>query len=223
MCGRYTLRSDPRQVALAFELAEPMELAPRYNIAPSQEVAAVRLGSDGRRRLDMLRWGLVPSWADDPSIGNKLINARGETVATKPAFRRACRDQRCLIVADGFYEWQTGPEGKQPYLLALASGAAFAMAGLWERWERDGLRRETCAMITTTANEMMAEIHHRMPVILRAVDYDRWLGPGALPGPVLERLLAAYPADEMVARRVSKHVNNPRHDDPQCAAPLTVE
>jgi len=223
MCGRFTLRAPASTVAEQFNLFDVAEYRPRFNIAPTQPVAVVRIAPESDaagRQLAWLRWGLVPSWAKDPAIGNSLINARAETVAEKPAFRAALRRRRCLVVADGFYEWQRTGSRKQPYFIRLRDDRPFAFAGLWESWEGpDHSALETCTLITTAPNELMEPIHNRMPVILAPGDYDRWLDP-AIQGPEqLRPLLKPYSGGEMVAWAVSTHVNSPRNDDPQCIAP----
>jgi putative SOS response-associated peptidase YedK len=183
MCGRYSLTSPTEAVRRMFDFPEQPNLAVRVNIAPSQDVAAVRLGADGAsaRHFAWLRWGLIPSWAKEPGIGNRMINARAETIAEKPAFRAAFRRRRCLIPADGFYEWKTERGRKQPYRIALEGGAPFAFAGLWERWEGAGEAGavESCTIATTEANARLKAIHHRMPVILAPEAYDLWLDPAA--------------------------------------------
>lgn len=218
MCGRFTLRTPAGDVAEQFGLFSAPDLAPRYNIAPSQQVAAVRTAPGDGRELVLLRWGLVPSWADDPSIGYKMINARGESVATKPSFRNAFKQRRCLIVADGFYEWQKTGGQKQPYYIRLKSGRPFGFAGLWERWGRDGQPFDSCTIITTGANELMAPLHDRMPVVVPPADYDLWLDPAVKDVERLLPLVRPYPPQEMEAFPVSTVVNNPRHETEQCIA-----
>lgn len=216
MCGRYTLASPGHVVAELFGLGEVPELRPRYNIAPTQPVAVVRATGD-RPRLDMLQWGLVPSWAKDLTIGSKLINARAETVAEKPSFRAALRARRCLVVADGFYEWQPTSGRKQPWFFQIGGGRAFAFAGLWERWAPPGIDPiESCTIVTTEANEVVAPVHGRMPVILTPEGCSRWLAGG--PTEELQALLAPFPPDEMCAHPVSLRVNSPANDDPACIA-----
>src|SRR5215203_6975021 len=163
MCGRYTLATPANNLVEQFEIEEypSASIAPSYNIAPTQEVAAV-LVEEEKRKLEMLRWGLIPAWADDPSIGNKMINARAETVSEKPSFRKAFKVRRCLILADGFYEWQKTDDGKQPYHIKMQDDSPFAFAGLWEIWGMNGEKIRSCAIITTDANQLMHEIHHRM-------------------------------------------------------------
>jgi len=207
-------------VAAHFGVLEMPPFAPRFNVAPSQPVAVVRhapTGPEPQREFVWLRWGLVPGWAKDPAVGNRMINARAETVAEKPAYRAAFRRRRCLVVADGFYEWQKTGRQKQPYFLHLRDDRPFAFAGLWETWEgADHSALETCTLLTTEPNELVAPIHNRMPVILAPGHYDQWLDvAGAKPELVLP-LLRPYPADEMAAHPVGPYVNSPAHDDAQC-------
>ncbi len=228
MCGRYSLTTPMEAVRQLFDFPERPNLALRVNIAPSQEVAAVRLGQEGTatRHFVALRWGLIPSWAKEPGIGNRMINARAETIAEKPAFRAAFRRRRCLIPADGFYEWKTERGRKQPYRIALESGAPFAFAGLWERWEGSGGDGapgigaiESCTIVTTEANERLRAIHHRMPVILAPEAYDLWLDPDA-PGAQAQALLGPAPSEWFTAYRVSPKINSPANDDPALIEPL---
>jgi putative SOS response-associated peptidase YedK len=220
MCGRFTLRAPASVVAEQFALFDVEPFAPRFNIAPSQSVAVVRCVAEPagvRRELALLRWGLVPSWADDPAIGNRLINARSETAAEKPAFRAAFRRRRCLVVADGFYEWQKVNSHKQPYFIRFRDDRPFAIAGLWESWEGvDHSAVESCVLLTTGPNELMRPIHDRMPVILPRETHDLWLDPGVEDSPRLVPLLVPYPAEPMAAYPIGTLVNNPRHDDPRC-------
>ncbi len=162
----------------------------------------------------MLRWGLIPSWAKDPSIGNKMINARAETVSEKPSFRSAFKKRRCLIVADGFYEWQKTDGGKQPFHIKMNDSSPFAFAGLWETWDKDGEAIRSCSIITTDANDLMNEIHHRMPVILHPEDYGVWIDSGFEEKEALMELLKPYPSDEMEAYAVSRRVNKPSNNEP---------
>ncbi len=217
MCGRFTLHTEAGRLARQFVVQLDLDLAPRYNIAPSQDVLAIRQGPAGREAV-MLHWGLVPFWAREVKTGYRMINARAETVAQKPAFRAAYRRRRCLVPADGFYEWRSGPRGKQPCHITLADGAPFAIAGLWERWEGDGTL-ESCTLIVTAANALVEPIHDRMPVILDPADYGAWLDPATEPG-VLGALLRPYPPQGMCAHPVSTRVNNPRNDDPACLEPV---
>jgi putative SOS response-associated peptidase YedK len=221
MCGRFTLKTPADRLAEAFGGAASDYPQARYNIVPGQPVAALRaVPETSAREVVALRWGLVPSWTKDPAIGNKMINARAETLAEKPSFRTAFRRRRCLVPADGFYEWQKTKGTKQPFHIARADGAPFAFAGLWERWEGDGTALESCTIVTTEANECLAPIHQRMPVILKRSDYALWLDPKVADRPILEALLRPCPADDLVAWAVSTHVNSPAHDDPACIDPL---
>ena len=212
----------PQDVAEAFELLELPDLSPRYNIAPTQQVASVRYDAErGGRILSWQRWGLVPSWADDLAIGNRMINARAETVATKPAFRKAFATRRALIVADGFYEWQKTAEGKQPYFIHRPDDTPFAFAGLWERWGPEKL--ETCTIITTTANATMQSLHERMPVVVSPQDYQKWLDPELRDPAVLERILRPAAEDFFALVPVRPLVNNPRNDVAECVVPMRPE
>lgn len=219
MCGRFTLRTNSASLVEQFGCELPCELPLRYNIAPTQSVATVRSGpEDASRQWQMVRWGLIPSWAKDASMGSRMINARAESVADKPAFRTALRRRRCLVPADGYYEWQKTGKGKQPYYIRLHDERPFAMAGLWERWTNPetGEPIETCTIITTEANALTRPIHDRMPVILNAADYDLWLDPQCQnPGPLRE-LLCPFDVQAMRADPVDTYVNSPRHDDPRC-------
>ncbi|HKH76481.1 MAG TPA: SOS response-associated peptidase [Rubrobacteraceae bacterium] len=219
MCGRYTLASPTERLAEEFGVdASSIELAPNYNVAPTQKVAAV-LEEGGQRRLEVLRWGLIPPWADDPGIGSRMINARSETAPGKPSFRRAFRERRCLIPADGFYEWQRTNGAKQPYYIHMEDGRPFAFAGLWESWSKGGEGEiRTCTILTTGANALVGEVHDRMPVILAHDAYDVWLDP-ASERDELTGLLAPYPEDEMDAYPVSRFVNSPSNNDPRCIEP----
>ncbi len=219
MCGRYTLKTPVEALAKRFEVKDVSSVVPSYNIAPTQEVASV-LSENGVRALEMLHWGLIPSWADDPEIGSRMINARAETVPEKPSFRRAFRSRRCLILADGFYEWRKTGGGKQPHYIRLEDGSPFAFAGLWESW-KNGREIRSCAIITTEANEIVGEIHDRMPVILHPEDYDLWLDPDFDEKDPLTTLLKPYPASEMEAYPVSRYVNSPSNDDPGCVQPVS--
>jgi putative SOS response-associated peptidase YedK len=218
MCGRFTLRQSAEEIAQAFQISDVPPLEPRYNIAPTQPVATVlRTAENPDRQLRMLHWGLIPFWADDPKLGSKLINARAETVADKPAFRSAFRHRRCLIVADGFYEWQQQENGKQPFYLRLKDDRPFALAGLWEHWEEDGGEAiDSCTILTTDANELTSPIHSRMPVILDPKDYDMWLDSSVRKSESLQSLLRPYASEKMEAYPVSKTVNRPTNDRPEC-------
>jgi len=222
MCGRYVVSTPGDVLAALFELPAPVELAARYNVAPTQAVPIVRAAPAGGRELVFAQWGLVPHWAKERAIGNRLINARAESLAEKPSFRDALKRRRCLIPADGFYEWQKVEGGKRPWLLRLRGGAPFAFAGLWSLW-RDpagGEPLESCAIVTTRPNALAAEIHDRMPVILPRERHAPWLDPRAADPAALVPLLEPYPAAEMEALPVSTRVNNPRNDDPSLIAPV---
>lgn len=212
MCGRFYLVSPADDLARQFQMELPA-LRPRYNIAPQQATVACRFEL-GARRPALLQWGLVPPWADDPGIGSRMINARSETATEKPAFRNALRARRCLIPADGFYEWRRGPAGKQPYAFRMREGGPFALAGIWEHWERPEGLLQTFAVLTTAANEVMRPIHDRMPVIIAPRDYDLWLDPAVRDPARLAPLFAPYPGELMEAYPVSMRVNSPVHDDP---------
>lgn len=209
MCGRFAFYSPSEATAALFGVDAAPALAPRFNIAPTQSIAAIRSCGEGGRELAMLRWGLVPFWAKDPSIGNRMINARAETVAEKPSFRAAYRQRRCLILADGFYEWKKEGDSKTPYFISLASGAPFAFAGLWEHWEAKASDDEidSAAIITTAANEFMAAVHHRMPVVLQPDTADRWLGGD---DEVLQQV--GWDSPKFTAWPVNRRVNNARNE-----------
>lgn len=219
MCGRFTLRSPANKLLdqLACTKGEPHDFRPRYNIAPTQDVAIVRTGEDGEREWVDVRWGLIPSWAKDEKMAARMINARGETVHEKPSFRAAFKRRRCVIPADGFYEWRKVADGKQPFHISLDDGEPFVFAGLWERWDKgDGPPLETCTIITTEANGLLCELHDRMPVILSPPDYDVWLDPALEDPQMLLPLVDAYPGDQMQFRPVSRTVNSPKNDSPEC-------
>jgi putative SOS response-associated peptidase YedK len=234
MCGRFTLRTPATILIEHFDLdvRDDRQLAlfePRYNIAPTQDIVVVRADpASGRRTALNLRWGLVPSWTKELTPGPPMINARSETLGEKPAFRTAYRQRRCLIPADGFYEWKqsaTAARGKkQPYYIHRPDGAPFAFAGLWESWRAPGDRStdtrplESCTVITTAANAALEDLHDRMPVVLSPNDYARWLDPAIQEPSQLQYLLRACPNDELVAEPVSTHVNSVSNDDPRCVA-----
>jgi putative SOS response-associated peptidase YedK len=224
MCGRFTLTSPAETIAEQFQLPEVPSLSPRYNIAPTQPVAAVRRQpGNGGRELAVLRWGLVPFWAKDPKIGSRMINARSETVAEKRSFRAAFRRRRCLVVADGFYEWQRRERGKQPFFIRLRDERPFAFAGLWEHWEGPAGALESCTVLTTEPNDLMRPLHSRMPVILPPEHYDLWLDPGVQEAGLLQPLLRPYPFEDMMAYPISTWVNRPANDGPRCIEPLAQE
>ncbi len=232
MCGRFTLRTPIKAVAEAFDLA-PAEIDRaaehplRFNIAPTQPVAAIRWHAERHcRELVWLVWGLIPAWADDAAIGNRMVNARAETVAAKPAFRDAFRRRRCLVLADGFYEWKRASGAKQPHYIRLDEDRPFAFAGLWERWQKADVVIESCTIITTDANPLLRPLHDRMPVIVDDKRLDLWLDPTVREPKILEPLLRPYPAEKMVAYPVSTIVNSPRYDMPRCierAAPEKLQ
>ena len=221
MCGRYSLTAPAEAVRDLFSYLERPNLMPRANIAPTQDVAAVRLGAEGARRFVRLRWGLIPSWAKDATVGSRMINARAETLAEKPSFRQAFRARRCLIAADGFYEWKSEGGVKQPYRVARADAAPFAFAGLWERWDGnpEGPALETCSIVTTEANARLREIHARMPVMLDPARFAAWLDPRT-PLAEAQALLAPYPPDGLTVYRVSRRVNAVANDDLALLEPL---
>lgn len=216
MCGRFTLRSRLNLVIRELNLFSDLDGEPRYNIAPTQAIPTIRPDAEGRRTCKMLRWGLIPVWDKSPKPGTGLINARAETVAEKPAFRSAFRKRRCLVLADGYYEWKVLDKGKQPYFVHRADNAPFGFAGLWEcRPNETGPPLETCTIITTTANELTGHVHDRMPVILDMDRWDSWLAEDADPA-ALQCLLQPYPSNLLATDPVSPLVNNPRNDLPEC-------
>jgi len=221
MCGRFTLTVDPAELQDTFaDFAFPQKFAPRFNIAPTQPVLAIP--NDGRNAADFFIWGLIPSWAKDPSIGNRLINARGETLAEKPSFRGSYKYKRCLILADGFYEWKKlpGTKTKIPHFIHMKNRQPFAFAGLWDEWHSpDGSQVRSCTIITISPNEMMASLHDRMPVILSHDAYAQWLDASPRTPDSLQPLIKPYPSDEMAAYPVSTLVNNPKNDRAECVVP----
>jgi putative SOS response-associated peptidase YedK len=223
MCGRFTLNQSATALAHIFDVPQVPDLAAGYNIAPTQMVATVLHNLDSNKReFQQLRWGLIPSWAKDSGIGAKLINARAETVAEKPSFRSAFKRRRCLVLADGFYEWQRQQGKKQPFYFRLQDGQPFAFAGLWESWRSPANEEITsCTILTTTANELLQPIHDRMPVILKPQDYDLWLDPQVETPQPLQQLLCPYPAPAMTAYAVSTLVNNSRHNSSECIMPIS--
>jgi putative SOS response-associated peptidase YedK len=226
MCGRFTLHTSPEVLADLFGLDAAPELAPRYNIAPTQPVAIVRPDKSGEQReWTLVHWGLIPSWSKDPSIGARMINARAESVEEKPSFRAAFRRRRCLIPADGFYEWQKRASGKQPFYFQVDGGSPFAFAGLWEFWAGpDGSEIESCTILTTDPNELTSKVHNRMPVILSPEDYDDWLMAGEADRTnisLLKHLLRPFDAKRMSAHPVSTYVNSPFHEGAECIQPVS--
>ena len=223
MCGRYTLTSPAEAVAQLFGLDVTPNLRARYNIAPAQEVFGARISPQGGREGTNFRWGLIPSWAKDMAIGNRMINARAETARAKPAYRAAFKSRRCLVAADGFYEWQKpkpGQKAKQPYWITLSDKQPFAFAGLWERWQAsDRETIDSCTIVTCPANDYVAPIHLRMPVILASDDHSQWLDGSPDQAAIL---MQPYAGGAMTARPVSTYVNSPRNDDENCIAALLV-
>jgi putative SOS response-associated peptidase YedK len=225
MCGRFTLTVDADSIQTHFPWLEtiPQQIAPRYNIAPTQPIAVVP--NDGRNAVDHFVWGLIPFWAKDPSIGSRMINARAETLAEKNSFKNAYKRRRCLVLADGFYEWAIvgDKKTKQPYYFRMEDGAPFAFAGLWEEWNSpEGSQLKSATIITTEPNQLVRRVHVRMPVILHPEDYPLWLSSEEKPPSALQNLLTAYPAEEMIAFPVSTSVNSPRNDLPENIEPIQL-
>lgn len=216
MCGRYAFFSPAEAVKRTFALDDVPDLEPRYNISPTQSVPAVRAGEEGTRAFAMLHWGLVPKWAKERAIGNRMINARSESIAEKPSFRDAFRKRRCLVLADGWYEWQVTPDGKQPWFIRLKGSRPIAFAGLWERWKdpADGAPLESCTIVTTDASESIKKIHERMPVVLAEGDQDRWLDTAFSETDKLSELLRPYEPKALEAWPVSRQVNAPKNQGP---------
>jgi putative SOS response-associated peptidase YedK len=220
MCGRFTLRTPAERVKREFQLEEMPPLETRYNIAPTQSILTVRQEADEREAV-MLKWGLIPSWAKDGSIGAKLINARSETVGEKPSFREAFKRRRCIIPADGFYEWKREGNKKQPYFFSLKDDCLFGFAGLWEKWRApDGESLETCSILTTNANEALSAVHQRMPVILHPDTYGLWVDEDVRKQDLRKELLRPFPASEMIAYPVSASINSPYHQGKELVLPL---
>jgi putative SOS response-associated peptidase YedK len=225
MCGRFAFHSPRELTAQLFTLPElPPETAPRWNVAPGTDIAVVRIASDGRRELVRLRWGLVPSWAKERSIGQRLVNARAETLAEKPAFRGAFRRRRCLVPADGYYEWRVLPGGKQPYFVQAESGRPFAMAALWEHWTdpASGEALESVVIVTREAAGIVSEIHTRMPLIVPEAEYALWLDPKADAAAALALLVHADASPALSAHPVSRRVNSPQNEGAELTTPQGV-
>ena len=223
MCGRYSQTTDLENFVAKLNISgsKVSKLIPRYNIAPSQEAAVIIQEKDEQPSIEMLKWGLVPSWAKDPAIGNRMINARAETLTTKPSFRSPLRKQRCLIPASGFYEWNKQGRAKTPYYIRLKSGQPFAFAGLWSHWHApDGSELRSFTIITTDANDLIRSIHARMPVILREDTEKLWLDPAQDISKDCISLLVPYPSDKLEAYPVSTLVNAPANDRPECIEPV---
>lgn len=232
MCGRFTLKTPAADWLPMFgidaSISDSLHISPRYNIAPTQLVSAIRMQDESRSAVQ-LRWGLIPFWAKDKSIGNRMINARSETAASKPAFRAAFKSRRCLVVADGFYEWLKTAEGKQPVHICMQDRQPFAFAGLWESWreknsdadsEGDDNAVESCTILTTSSNELLADVHDRMPVILDPDDYDLWLDSEFKDSDQLQQLMLPFDSGEMEFFKVSKTVNSPKNDVLECVEPI---
>jgi putative SOS response-associated peptidase YedK len=225
MCGRYRLSRRKQVVEESFDSASrEEEWAPRYNIAPTQPVPVIRQDpKEPAPRLSLVRWGLIPSWAKDSSAAARMINARSETAATKPAFRDALKSRRCLVPADGFYEWQRTGRTKQPYCFEVDDGQLFALAGIWDCWkDASGNAVETCSILTTTPNALTATVHDRMPVILDPDGYDLWLDPGMKDVSVASELLKPYNARLMRCYPISARINHVANDDEECSAPAEL-
>jgi putative SOS response-associated peptidase YedK len=222
MCGRYRLSRRKQLIQEYFDTSEEVDWEPRYNIAPSQRVGIIRQDrAKPERRFSLARWGLIPYWAKDSSIGYKLINARSETVTSKPAFREAFERRRCLIPADGFYEWKREGQTKQPFHFGLQDDSLFAFAGLWDRWkDASGQMVESCSILTTTPNSLLADVHNQMPVILSPEHYDLWLDPGFKRTEAFKEMLSPFDATLMKRYPVSSRVSFVKNDDPECAAAL---
>ena len=220
MCGRFSLTADLGELASRFEFDDNrLDLEPNFNVAPTQNVLTVLGGED--RRSGFMRWGLIPHWAKTASIGSRMINARAETVAQRPAFRDAFRKRRCLVLADGFYEWQRAGSVRKPMRIIMESGEPFAFAGLWAMWrDSEGNRIPSCTVITTEANDLLRPIHHRMPVILPREMEEFWLDRDVQDVAVLENVLTAYPSELMQTYQVSTLVNSPRNNGPQLLEPI---
>jgi putative SOS response-associated peptidase YedK len=227
VCGRYARRSDKQKIAELFAIHDPVipDFGPSWNVAPQTFQPVVRLNREtGEREIVMMRWGLIPYWAKDPSIGLRTINAKAETITTNPVFREAIKYRRCLVPADAFYEWQKlGAKNKQPFAIALKDNQPYAFAGLWERWKdgKAGVELLTFTVITTNPNEVVQPLHDRMPVIVPAKDYDRWLQPGDPQRPPID-LLQPFDADKMTAWKVDKAVGNVKNDRPELIEPAST-
>jgi putative SOS response-associated peptidase YedK len=225
MCGRYRLSRRKQVVEERFDAESGDEdWGPRYNIAPTQPVPVIRQNpKEPRRELSLVRWGLIPSWMKDASAAARMINARSETAASLPAFRDALKSRRCLIPADGFYEWQKNGKSKQPYCFEVNEGELFAFAGLWDRWrDPGGMTLETCSILTTSSNAVTSAVHDRMPVILDPDSYDLWLDPGMRDVAAASDLLKPYPARLMRCYPVSPRINHAANDDEECSAPVAL-
>ncbi len=227
MCGRARLSSDVSEIKIAFGIP-PERPAPNFarswNVAPTDPLPVVRYDAKDRQRsLDVMRWGLIPYWAKDIKIGFSTFNARAEDIDTKPAFREAFRQRRCLVPLDSFYEWKKTATGKQPYAIGLKGGGLMGMAGLWETWRsKDGERVRSFTIVTTIPNELCAELHNRMPVVLKPADWPAWLGEQGADAPHLKALLAPYPSEEMISWEVGPRVGNVKNNDPSLIEPIAI-
>jgi len=222
MCGRFTLRTPKERIKREFQLKVEPFVEARYNIAPTQNVLAVRQSTDGREAVE-LKWGLIPSWAKDASMGARLINARSETVTEKPSFREAFKRRRVIIPADGIYEWRRAGGSKQPYFFHMRDDRVFGFAGLWDKWrDEEGEVIESCTILTTEANEVFRAVHDRMPVILHPDAYNEWLSDDPRGVSALKELLHPYPSSEMVAYPVSSRVNSPQNQGEDLIKQLTT-
>jgi putative SOS response-associated peptidase YedK len=220
MCGRFVLENTPEQLMKVYRLSSRPDLSPRYNIAPSQQIAIVRQQNGGDRELVMMQWGLIPSWAKDPAIGYKMINARSETAHEKPSFKQALRSRRCIVPVSGFYEWEKKGKEKIPHYIHLRDGDIMSLAGLWETWKSpEGERLETCAILTTAANSLLKPLHDRMPVVLHNEEFNLWFNRDVDDINLLAELFHSYPSDRLEEHIVSKGVNSPSNDSPECIVP----
>lgn len=221
MCGRFVLEHSPEQLMKLYRLSSAPDLSQRYNIAPSQQVAVVRQQNGGDRELTSLQWGLIPSWSKDSAIGYKLINARSETVHEKPSFKQAFHARRCVIPASGFYEWEKRGKEKIPHYIHLRDGDIMSLAGLWERWKSpEGEELETCTILTTAANSLVIRLHDRMPVLLHRAEFDIWLDRENDDVNRITELFQPYPSYQLEEYVVTRDVNSPRNDSPDCIIPI---
>ena len=214
MCGRFSLATTADRLAARFEVAVPVGFSFSYNLSPGQAIAVVH-EADGGREMVLMHWGLIPGWSRDRAIGRRLINARAETAHRKPAFREAFRRRRALVPATGFFEWADAPGGRQPWHFRRTDGAPFAIAALWERWTAGEETIQSCTLLTMPANDLVAPVHHRMPVIIATAEYSRWLNAE----PAQARPLLGEANEELIAYTVDRRVNDPRHDDESCITP----
>jgi putative SOS response-associated peptidase YedK len=221
MCGRFVLEHSPEQLMKVYRLTSMPDLSSRYNIAPSQQIAVVRQQNGGDRELTSLQWGLIPSWSKDSAIGYKMINARSETVHEKPSFKQAFHSRRCIIPASGVYEWEKAGKEKIPHYIHLRDGDIMSLAGLWERWKSpEGKELETCTILTTAANSLVKKLHDRMPVILHRAEFDIWLDRDIYDVNRLTELFHPYPSDQIEEYVVTRDVNSPMNDSPDCIIPV---